>query len=178
MPTNLAHCPDLKAVRTVLDLRPEALACTRDAANLAEFITRLTDAEHYSAAVRVLAHALPLRQALWWACLCVFDARNMRPAQDQDRLLHLVFLWVINPNDDTRRRAESATSETDECEGCLAAALARSQSTLIAAQFVEAGVLIAAESLAGRSRSAVLRDWLYMGLQIADGRLPWPAPTR
>ena len=51
------------------------------------------DAHEYTDAVRFLAHALPKREAVWWACLCVRKAAGANPpppAQAAPASAHLV----------------------------------------------------------------------------------------
>ncbi|HXP31325.1 MAG TPA: hypothetical protein VN832_09565 [Stellaceae bacterium] len=58
-----------------------------------------------SDAVRFLAHSLPKREAVWWACLC---ARDMLPADAAPALLAAVQAaegWVMAPSEEKRREA-------------------------------------------------------------------------
>ena len=40
----------------------------------ADFLARLTETGMAEDAVRFLAHALPKREAVWWACQCIREA--------------------------------------------------------------------------------------------------------
>ena len=58
-------------------LSAEALASLQGCTDVAEAVLRLEAAGFAPEAVRVLAHALPKREGVWWACMC---AVNTMPA--------------------------------------------------------------------------------------------------
>ena len=71
------------------------------------FLDRLVEEERLQEANRFLAHALPKREAVWWACLC---ARDAMPNTDEtsETLIKLAETWVRKPTDENRRSAMTA----------------------------------------------------------------------
>ena len=74
--------------------------------------------------LQLLAHALPPREATWWACL---SARDILPenASEPPPPLKAAEEWVIQPSEDTRSRARKALDAAhneDETVLCAMAA--------------------------------------------------------
>jgi hypothetical protein len=86
-------------------LAPEALVPLRGCADTADAIERLQSSGFAAEAVRMLAHALPRREGVWWACMC---AANTAPPDlpEPDRLARQTAeLWVRQQKDEQRRAA-------------------------------------------------------------------------
>jgi hypothetical protein len=84
---------------------PEALAAIAGAAGVPEAIGRLSAAGFLLEAAKLVAHALPKREAVWWACMC---ARHTAPAEGAEHLAELCAAaetWVRRQSDETRRAA-------------------------------------------------------------------------
>jgi hypothetical protein len=113
---------------TVLDraaLPPEAQAPLQGCADIGDAVARLEAGGFATEAVRVLAHALPKREGVWWACMC---AVNTAPADlgEPDRLAReTAELWVRQQKDEQRRaafaHAETAGFQTPEAWAGVAA---------------------------------------------------------
>lgn len=73
-----------------------------------EFAARLIEQSLYADAVRLFAFALPTRDAVWWACLCLWEHYRPEPAPAVAELLQAVVDWLKAPTDPNRRRAELA----------------------------------------------------------------------
>ncbi len=67
--TKLAET-DLATLVSRAVLPPEAAATLAGCTDVAEALDRLEAAGFASEAVRILAHALPKREGVWWACVC------------------------------------------------------------------------------------------------------------
>jgi hypothetical protein len=83
---------------------PEALAALAGAARVPEAVEKLVAAGFVLEAAKLTAHALPKREAVWWACMC---ARHTAPA-DAEKLVALCAAaetWVRKQSDETRRAA-------------------------------------------------------------------------
>ena len=95
---------------TVLEratLAPEAQAPLRGCADVADAIVRLESAGFAAEAIRMMAHSLPKREGVWWACMC---AANTAPPDlpEPDRLAReTAELWVRQQKDEQRRAAMS-----------------------------------------------------------------------
>jgi hypothetical protein len=96
---------DLATTLTRATLPPEAQAPLGDCAEIGNALDRLEAAGFAPEAVRVLAHALPKREGVWWACMC---ATSTAPEDlcESDRLAEeTAELWVRRQTDDLRRAA-------------------------------------------------------------------------
>ncbi|MCF6345432.1 MAG: hypothetical protein L3J00_03060 [Thiomicrorhabdus sp.] len=72
----------------------------------AEFLNTLIDQELYDDAVTFLAHALPVREAIWWSYLCSKEHFDQENALYQQGAL-ATENWVKNPTEENRRDAEN-----------------------------------------------------------------------
>jgi len=115
-------------VATVMEramLPPEAASLLQGRADVAEAIGVLESAGFAPDAVRMMAHALPKREAVWWACMC---AANTAPADlpEPDRLAReTAEIWVRQQKDEQRRaamtHAEASGFQTPEAWSGVAA---------------------------------------------------------
>ena len=89
-----------------LELDADCATLVEGAATAEAAIARLEAAGRLIEACRVVAHALPKREAVWWACMC---ARGAAPdaAQTADDLAALAAAegWVRRPEEALRRAA-------------------------------------------------------------------------
>lgn len=101
--TKLSGSPETLA--GYLSAAPEAADIVRGATDAADALGLLCQAEQWTGAVRLCAHALPAREAVWWACMCADHTvppdlpdpvRAARAAAEE---------WVRRPSDATRRAA-------------------------------------------------------------------------
>lgn len=93
--------------RLELDARGAALLA--EATQVPEALTILEEAGRVQDALRLMAHALPRREAVWWACMC---ARGVpaRDATEPPAALLAAEAWVRRP-DEAERRAAFAAAE-------------------------------------------------------------------
>ena len=88
-----------------LELEPPAAAALDGAQTCADAIARLEAGSFRNEAARLAAHALPKREAVWWACMCARAVPDPGlGAQDLEALL-AAEAWVRKPADDAVRRA-------------------------------------------------------------------------
>jgi hypothetical protein len=59
-------------------------------------------------AARLFAHALPKREAVWWACMCALHTAPPTLAAADAQAREHAELWVRNQQDETRRAAMAA----------------------------------------------------------------------
>ena len=78
----------------------------------AEFLQTLVDNGHYHDAITFLAHSLPPREAVWWACVC---CRYFLEGSDvkYQLALNAAEAWVYDPSEQNRRIAEKYAEEGD-----------------------------------------------------------------
>lgn len=83
----------------VPEIRPEA------------FIRKLSDAGQLPDAIKVMTRALPVREAVWWACVC---ARQMTAVAEDDvelAALAAAEAWVYEQNEKHREKAFDLVKE-------------------------------------------------------------------
>jgi hypothetical protein len=88
-----------------LELEPPAAAMLDGAETCADAITRLEAAGLRNEAARLAAHALPKREAVWWACMCARAVPDPALAPTDLEALLAAEAWVRKPGDDAVRRA-------------------------------------------------------------------------
>ena len=113
---------DPSPVGTLSKIRAALAAdvCTRfepseDAAALMEaglssalYLERLVASELFNDAVTFLAQALPKREGVWWACLCVRGSMPRPPEAEETAVLEAAEAWVLEPSEQNRREAMAA----------------------------------------------------------------------
>ncbi len=109
---------ELAGLRPVIALPAAAAAAVKDCRLVSEALDRLEAGGFPIEATRLLAYALPRREAVWWACMC---AAHTAPPDlpEPDRLAReAAALWVRQQGDKSRREAmrlaEATTFETPD----------------------------------------------------------------
>ncbi len=101
--TNKLSAAEVSSVLQRCSLPPEAEALTAGQGDLMSIIQSLADAGFLIEATRVFAHALPKREAVWWACMCVTHTPAAQiPPQDL-KMRELAETWVRQQSDEVRR---------------------------------------------------------------------------
>jgi hypothetical protein len=109
---------ELAALRPVVALPADAAAAVNDCRLVTEALDVLEAGGFLMEATRLLAYALPKREAVWWACMC---AAHTAPPDlpEPDRLAReAAEHWVRQQGDENRRaamrQAEATTFEAPE----------------------------------------------------------------
>ena len=180
-----------------LQLDDEAKAIMLEGQDILAFIKGLIDAGMHEAACKVLARALPRREAVWWACVC---ARGVLPTDAPEPLaqtLAAAEAWVYKPADEIRRdayaKAEAVGLLTPPAWAAMAAFWADGSMGPPDAPVVPAPAHLTAIAVGGAMALAAVVDpepekipvawesFLTRGLDIAqggNGRLPDDPPAR
>src|ERR671937_3326223 len=77
-------------------LGDEAKKLLRDGQTPAQFLDLLIEKQQFPDAVRFLAHALPKREAVWWACLCARAAAGPNPPPKAAAAVQAAEKWVAD----------------------------------------------------------------------------------
>lgn len=101
-----------------LQLTGAGQALWQPSLSLAEFADQLIERGLRSDALQVFAHVLDKRRAIWWGCLCCWEALRPEPAPSASRAIQHAVRWVLEPSEQTRR----ATREPGEVAGMGTAA--------------------------------------------------------
>ena len=157
-----------------------------------EFIQSLLNAELYNDAITFIAHAIPKREGVWWACLSCRDA--LPQVTDSETYLNGLTSaenWVINPTELHRRHAEKQAEEQGFELASSWAAIAAfwsqgsitppDQPQVSAPDFLYAHAVSGAISLAATQFSPEeipnkLQHYIAIGLDLAKGgkgRIPY-----
>jgi hypothetical protein len=108
------------AIVSVAEMTEEAVALLQPHAQPLEYIGVLMDKKMYPDAVRFLAHALPKREAVWWAWMCARKSSGDNPPPKIKAALTATEKWIADPSDVNRRAAMEAaeTAEFATAAGC------------------------------------------------------------
>ena len=108
----------------IAELGDEARQLRRESHGPKEFLAVLNDADLQVDAIRLLAHLLPRREAIWWAWECARRASGADPPQPIQEALAATEQWIKEPTDEHRRtafaRAEAADLGTPAGSAALA----------------------------------------------------------
>ena len=117
-----ADSPITAQICSVAALGDAARALLREHQAPQEYLSQLMEKGHFEDAVRFLAHALPKREAVWWAWVCARRAADAEPPPKVKASLDATEKWIAQPNDENRRAAMSAAEAADvaTAAGCAA----------------------------------------------------------
>ena len=95
-----------------LDLEPESEEALAGAQDALQGIEQLVEAGKLVEAARLVAHAMPKREAVWWACMCARAVPD--PALKPEDLASLAAAeaWVRRPEERARRAAAEIAEKT------------------------------------------------------------------
>ena len=83
----------------------EAKECINDELPIDQVIVSLQKSELYNDLVQFLAHALPVRESIWWALCCLYS-RNDVWNETQKMALDTTKHWALSPSEELRRKSE------------------------------------------------------------------------
>lgn len=90
-----------------------------------EALNQLEKARLWTEAVKLVAAALPRREAVWWACMCARHTQPAAPAQTDRLALESAEAWVFKGEDSPRREgfahAEASGFKSPEAWAAVAA---------------------------------------------------------
>lgn len=152
------------------------------------FLHQLIKHKLYADAVRLVAHALPKQEAVWWACRCVRMVEGKETPLESQAALQSAESWVKAPTEENRRAAEAASEMATLAKpaGCAAIAAFWSGGSLappnvpvvppgptLTAQAVANTVLLAAVTNDPAKAPDKYFKFLAEGIQVANGASKW-----
>jgi hypothetical protein len=155
------------------------------------YLAALREHQLFADAIRFLAHALPKREAIWWACRCARSAHGSACPPAAAAALQCAEKWVADPSDAHRRAAMPAAEAVGLADpaGCVAAACFWSGGSLappdlpavapaehLTARVVAASILLAAVRTEPARAPDKYRQFLQLGLDVASGANRWKEP--
>ncbi|MFD2178661.1 DUF6931 family protein [Veronia pacifica] len=87
-----------------------------------EFIETTTQLARFSDVILYLAHALPVREAVWWAACCSASLNHW--SDDEANAIRAAKAWVHTPDETSRRHAEKMAEQAGLESGAGWAAMA------------------------------------------------------
>jgi hypothetical protein len=115
---------DMKTVLERAELTPDAQKIAAGCPDVPAALDALIQASLVTDAARLVAHALPKREAVWWACMCA-RATEAAPAPADAEALTAAETWVRKPEEPNRRqamaKAEAAGFRTPEAWAAIGA---------------------------------------------------------
>src|SRR5215813_9252935 len=97
--------PRARDVCAHFDLSEEAKGLLDDVIAPAAFLELLIEKGHLLDAIRLLAFALPKREAVWWACLCAREVLAPDAPPELGDAIMAAEAWVYKPTEENRRAA-------------------------------------------------------------------------
>lgn len=187
--TTTTHLTKVTATRAgdicrLFDLSEEAQALFDETLDPEEFLARLIEHRQYADATRFLAHALPKREGVWWACLAARGGLGEHANPAQSASLQAAEQWVFKPLEENRRptmaAAEAAGLDNPASWAAVAAfwssgSLAPSDQPVVpppddlCAKAVAGAVMLAAVIHEPKKAANKYQMFLRQGIDIASG---------
>jgi hypothetical protein len=100
-------------IASVAELSDKARALLQENQSPQTFLNSLREKGHFQDAVRFLAHALPKREAVWWAWVCARRSMEGESNPLAKAALDATERWISQPTEDNRRAAMAAAEAAD-----------------------------------------------------------------
>jgi hypothetical protein len=169
----------------------EARRLLRDDLSADAYAALLTREHLYADAVQFLAHRLPKREAVWWACLCVWKVLRPEPPAKEAVALEAAVHWVQDPSEANRRAAQKVGEAAGPGTPAGGVALAAFWSggsmappglpevappTFLTARTLAGALRLAAVRVRPDAQDVPLRLFVDLGGAVADGKNRWEPP--
>jgi hypothetical protein len=165
----------IPALRIRLALPPRHQDLLSEGAHPSAFVATLQKHELARQAIIFLSYALPEREAVWWACMCVLHTAASPLDAGEHRALELAQDWVRKPTEEKRLQGSAAAREAgyNSAAAFTARAVFASRltdpSSLHAGRRVEGAVRRAADSDGSGRTQARLQRFIASALDISKG---------
>src|SRR5664279_4005433 len=97
-----------REISAAAELGEEAMALLRPDLHPLDYVALLVEKALFPDAVRFIAHALPKREAVWWAWVCARRAAGESPQPKIKAALAATEKWIAQPDENNRRLAMAA----------------------------------------------------------------------
>lgn len=181
------HGDKASAVAREIPLSDDARALLTSEQTPDQFLAAIDNRHLHADAIHFLSRWLSSRDAVWWACLCVWHTRRPGPTSKvEEEALQSALRWVVEPNERHRRAAEFAGSLAGlgTPAGCVAMAVFWSGGSIslpnlpvveapkdAASTTIAQAVLFSATGLPGENEHR--RRFVQLGRDVAAGRNRW-----
>jgi hypothetical protein len=108
------------AICQAAEISGEARELLQPGASARQYVDLLVEKEEFPDAVRFLSHALPKREAVWWAWVCARRTAGDNPPAPIKDSLAATEKWIAQPTEENRRNAMRAAevAELSTPAGC------------------------------------------------------------
>jgi hypothetical protein len=152
------------------------------------FFDALVQQELFDDAVAFLARLLTKPQAIWWGCLCAWDAARPNASAAVQAALAATLHWLQEPTEEHRRSAEQAARKVGMAKpaGAVAQAAVYAQGSMsqpglpevkppedLTALAIAGAVNLCAADLTLAGETNAYRQLLRFGLEVASGKNRW-----
>ncbi|KPK35885.1 MAG: hypothetical protein AMJ65_17025 [Phycisphaerae bacterium SG8_4] len=190
-PTTLRSGKSLPEIIEASELSDEAQALFADDQTPKEYVELLIEREHYPDAVRFLAHALPKREAVWWAWVSAKRIAGEDPPLETRAVLEATEAWIKEPTDQNRRvaMAKAEAADLSTSAGCAGLAAFFSGGSLappdvdavppgeyMAAKAIAGSIVLAAVSVEPEKANEKFQGFIEQGMVVADKIQLWTPP--
>ena len=174
----------------VAELGGDAMALLTPEAQPPDFATLLLEKKLFPDAVRFVAHALPKREAVWWAWVCARRSAGANPPGNIKTSLEATEKWISQPTEENRRAAHAAAQAADfsTAAGCAGLAAFFSGGSLapphappvppgehLTAKAVAGAVVFAAMAAEPEKAPEKFQNFVTQGLEVAKKIKLWEA---
>lgn len=185
----VSRMPSVVDLARFAELEDEALECVDPAMDVPAFIDRLAGEGLHLDAIRVLAHLLPPRSAVWWGWGCAVQAAGEPVPDPWKPCIEATRAWIAEPTEVHRRAAGDAAEKVEDATpaslAALAAFLSGGSSAPAGLPEVPAPPMVASKLSAGAVCLAASHDdmvvmqerlerYLKQGIEVARKSGVWP----
>jgi hypothetical protein len=168
----------------------EALALASSGEPPRTIIDRLAAEGHFPDAIKLLALAMPRRDAVWWACRCCRQSLADDEPSAAVLALEAAERWTTDPTEEHRRAAHAASEAAglEAPAGCAALGAFFSGGSIapphvpdvppaphLTAHVASGSVMLCAVRTEPEKASEKYRAFLALGIAVADGVDPPPS---
>jgi hypothetical protein len=172
----------------VSELGDDAKGLVRDGQSPRAYLNLLIENRHFPDAVRFLAHALPKREAVWWAWICARRSAGAEPPQKIKVSLDATEKWIAQPTEEHRRAAMQAAQDAEltTAAGCAGLAAFFSSGSLgppnapvvppgdyLTAKAVSGAVIFAAVAVEPEKSAEKFHAFLSQGVEVVTRIKLW-----
>ena len=178
------HHLQAKDLTDHFDLEDHNLQYLDDEQSATELFEILLSNNQYIDAVKLLSHALPNREAVWWACICAKQHVKENSDELSFQSLCAAEKWVYDPSEKNRRITEyfAEKGKYETAAAWLSAAAFWSGDSIVAenepkvapakylyAHAVAGSILMSVSSEENDDFDDVFKKYLEHGINIASG---------
>jgi hypothetical protein len=153
------------------------------------FVATLVAHELFPDAIGFLAHALPRREAVWWAWVCARKAAGPTPGPKIQAALDATERWIVQPTEDNRRQAMhyAQIAKFGTPAGCAALGAFFTGGSVsppdappvppdefMTAKAVAGSVTMSAVSSEPEKATEKFQEFVRLALEVADRTKLWP----